>query len=56
MSQSQKTLEFLQKLKDIGHWNDDYDYSEDDLKIRRALSVTTNIEFYKYKVNFKLHQ
>ena len=29
--------------------------SEDDLKIRRALSVTTNIEFYKYKVNFKLH-
>ena len=30
--------------------------SEDDLKIRRALSVTTNIQFYKYKVNFKLHQ
>ena len=30
--------------------------SEDDLKIRRALSVTTNIEFYKYKVNFKLHR
>ena len=30
--------------------------SEDDLKIRRALSVTINIEFYKYKVNFKLHQ
>ena len=30
--------------------------SEDDLKIRRALSVTTNIDFYKYKVNFKLHQ
>ena len=28
--------------------------SEDDLKIRRALSVTTNIEFCKYKVNFKL--
>jgi superfamily II DNA or RNA helicase len=28
MSQSQKTLEFLQKLKDSGHWNDDYDYSE----------------------------
>ena len=42
MSQSQKTLEFLQKLKDKGHWNDDYDYSE--------------VEFYKYKVNFKLHQ
>lgn len=30
--------------------------SEDDLKIRRALSVTNNIEFYKYKVNFKLLQ
>ena len=28
MPQSQKTLEFLQKLKDSGHWNDDYDYSE----------------------------
>ena len=23
-----KTQEFLQKLKDSGHWNDDYDYSE----------------------------
>jgi len=28
MPKSQKTLEFLQKLKDKGHWNDDYDYSE----------------------------
>jgi hypothetical protein len=28
MSQSKKTLEFLQKLKDSGHWNEDYDYSE----------------------------
>lgn len=27
MSQSQKTLEFLQKLKDSGKWNDDHDYS-----------------------------
>lgn len=27
---------------------------EDDLKIRRALSVTNNIEFYKYQVSFKL--
>ena len=27
---------------------------EDDPRIRRALSVTTNIEFYKYKVSFKL--
>jgi len=27
---------------------------EDDLKIKRALSVTNNIEFYRYQVNFKL--
>lgn len=27
---------------------------DDDLRIKRALSVTTNIEFYRYKVNFKL--
>ena len=26
----------------------------DDLKIRRALSVTNNIEFFKYKVDFEL--
>jgi len=29
---------------------------EDDIKIRRALSVTTNIDFYTYKVNFKLEK
>ena len=28
MIQSPKTLEFLQKLKDSGNWNDDYDYSK----------------------------
>ena len=28
MIQSPKTLEFLQKLKDSGNWNNDYDYSE----------------------------
>jgi restriction system protein len=28
--------------------------SEDDNKIRRALSVTVNIEFYRYQVSFKL--
>ena len=28
MPQSQKTLEFLQKLKDSGNWNDEYDYSK----------------------------
>lgn len=27
---------------------------EDDLRIKRALSVTTNIEFYRYQINFKL--
>ena len=27
---------------------------DDDFKIRRALSVTQNIEFYRYKVSFKL--
>ena len=26
--QSEKTLEFLQKLKDKGYWNDNYDYSQ----------------------------
>lgn len=29
---------------------------EDDTKIRRALSVTQNIDFYTYKVNFKLEK
>lgn len=28
--------------------------SEDDNKIRRALSVTVNIEFYRYQISFKL--
>ena len=27
---------------------------EDDLRLRRALSVTNNIEFFRYKVDFKL--
>ena len=27
---------------------------EDDLRLRRALRVTTNIDFYKYKVHFEL--
>ena len=29
---------------------------EDDVKIQRALSVSSNIDFYKYKVDFKLYQ
>ena len=27
---------------------------EDDLRIKRALSVTNNIEFYRYQINFRL--
>lgn len=29
---------------------------EDDLRIRRALAVTSNIEFYRYKISFKLEK
>lgn len=29
---------------------------EDDLRMKRALSVTNNIEFYKYQVSFKLYK
>ncbi len=29
---------------------------EDDLRIKRALSVTNNIEFYRYQVSFKLYK
>ena len=29
---------------------------EDDLRIRRSLSVTTNIDFYRYEVKFQLHK
>lgn len=29
---------------------------EDDLRLRRALSVTSNIDFYRYQVSFKLVQ
>jgi restriction system protein len=29
---------------------------DDDIKIQRALSVTNNIDFYKYEVSFKLYQ
>ena len=29
---------------------------DDDIKLQRALSVTNDIEFYKYKVDFKLYQ
>lgn len=27
---------------------------EDDIRLRRALSVTQNINFYKYEINFSL--
>jgi restriction system protein len=29
---------------------------EDDIRIKRALSVVNNIDFYKYQVSFKLHK
>jgi restriction system protein len=29
---------------------------DDDIRIRRALAVTTNIEFYRYQVSFKLRK
>ena len=29
---------------------------EDDIRIKRALSVANNIDFYKYEVSFKLYQ
>jgi restriction system protein len=29
---------------------------DDDLKVKRALSVTNNIDFFKYEVSFKLHK
>lgn len=48
MIQSQKTLEFLKKLKDIGHWNDDYDYSEVDY-----IDNTTKIILFDKKYNSK---
>lgn len=39
MSQSQKTLEFLQKIKDSGQWNEGYDYSQVDY-----INAHTNIK------------
>ena len=29
---------------------------EDDIRIHRALSVTDNIDFYTYKISFKLEK
>jgi restriction system protein len=29
---------------------------DDDVRIKRALSVTRNIDFFKYEVSFKLHR
>jgi len=44
MPQSQKTLEFLQKLKDSGHWNDDYDYSKVDFLKNSEQILVIDIE------------
>ena len=46
MPQSQKTLEFLQKLKDKGHWNDDYDYSEVEYVLSNK-NVIINCKIHK---------
>ena len=51
MPQSQKTLEFLQKLKDKGHWNDDYDYSEVEY-----INSYTPINLIDKKLNTKHRQ
>ena len=29
---------------------------EDDQRIKRALSVTNNIDFYRYRINFSLNR
>jgi len=29
---------------------------EDDLRLKRSLSVTENIKFYKYKIKFQLEE
>ena len=29
---------------------------EDDIRIKRALSVTNNIDFYRYQVSFRLEK
>jgi len=29
---------------------------EDDIRLQRALSVASNIDFYTYKINFKLEK
>ncbi len=46
MIQSHKTLEFLQKLKDSGNWNDEYDYSEVDF-----INTKTKIDVIKKDFN-----
>jgi len=52
MPQSQKTLEFLQKLKDKGHWNDDYDYSEVEYINNRTKVIVTKKDFNtKHEMN-----
>ena len=51
MPQSQKTLEFLQKLKDKGHWNDDYDYSEVEYVLSNE---DINLGFKHYTIHYCL--
>ena len=54
--------EFLEGGFIAANWNIEADQQvkgviialEDDLRIRRALSVAQNIEFYRYQLSFKL--
>ena len=53
MSQSPKTLEFLQKLKDSGNWNDDYDYSKVNfIRTKTKIDVIKNRELVQTILSF----
>ena len=42
---NKKTKEFLQKLKEIGHWNDDYDYSKVEFTSSKNKILLINNKF-----------
>jgi len=46
-----KTQDFLQKLKNSGNWNDDYDYS--DVKYK-SMKGNITITFKKFKTKHSL--
>ena len=48
---TEKTKEFLQKLKDSGNWNDNYDYSKVDyVNIATPIFVFDELGF-EHKIN-----